>query len=82
MNPILISQMHQFCTWVRDNLGKTANFKISFFEFASSKQSDLEYWIWIEDIYHQSTKSLESLVQSIPAMKALCEARLLLQGGN
>jgi len=79
MNPIQVNQMQQFCQWVRETANKSANFKISFWDFASSNRSETEFGIWIDGIYHHSTNCLESLVQSIPAMKALCNVHASLQ---
>lgn len=72
MNPVLISQMQQFCKWVRETKNLSANFQISFFEYSHSQTQETSYWLWIDKIHSVRATCLKSLVQSIPAMKAMC----------
>ena len=76
MNNEQINLLRDFATWVRVNIGKSANISISIWEHSCSDESSIEYCVWVHDLINKRSEDLNELVGMIPKFKQLCELNM------
>lgn len=72
MNLQHIEQLKEFTLWARKLTGKSVNFEIKFWSYSHGQDTKTEYTLWIEDLFHYTTKDLRALMALLPYLNTLC----------
>lgn len=71
MNMNHINQLKDLIAFAKERLGKSAHLEISLWSHSFKEQQTVEYRVWIEDTFNQSSTDSDMLVTLIPYVKRL-----------
>lgn len=72
MNLEHVRQIQQFSHWVTENLNKSVNFKIDYWNHRNNGEIEIEFRLWIHETLDKRCDDLAELVHAIPRMKEFC----------
>lgn len=77
MNMKDVEQLKDFTLWAKKVTGKTVNFDIKFWAYSHEDAPKTEFSLWIEDLFHYTTKDIRALISLLPYLNVLCNENRL-----
>jgi hypothetical protein len=67
-----INQIRTFSYWAQQELNKSVNFEIQFWNHPFDNAESVSFRIWIKDTINKESESLEELVNELPRLREFC----------